>query len=730
MELLENLNPAQRDAVTATDGQTLVLAGPGSGKTNVLTRRIAYLIHEKSVRPYEILAVTFTNKAAKEMGARIERILGEQMSAGLTIGTFHSFCVRVLRVEAEHLEFDRNFVIFDADDQLTLIKNIIRELNIDDKRYRPYNVHALISNAKNDLLLPSDIRAEDGIDDTVRKIYERYQRSLTDSNAVDFDDLLMLTTILFKNHPEVRQKYATKFHHVLVDEFQDTNQAQFALVKQLSSAHNNLFCVGDPDQSIYRWRGADYRNVTRLQKEFPNLKTILLEQNYRSKQNILDVATAVINRNFNRVRKRLFSDLGNGDKIELLHSSDEKEEAATVVSIIRDMVSKRLAEAGDFAVMYRTNAMSRNIEDAFIYEGLPYRLVGAQRFYGRKEIKDVIAYLRLTQNRHDVVSLQRVINVPARGIGEKTFSTLVDVAQSNYLSAGDVLFDLANGQDSHFKDKFSGKAFASLTDFGKRLQSWSNLVETVSITDLFDKIVKDIDYENYLDDSGDDGEDRWENLLELRSLTIEYDSASLGDFLENIALVSDQDTIKDGNVPTLLTLHAAKGLEFKNVFIIGLDDGILPHSRAFDEPEEMEEERRLFYVGITRAKERLYLSRALRRGTRGYFEDTTESRFLKDIPLELTHGAFINNQTTPRFYSSGRQAEPQKLWQSERKAQPNPSQKSITKYKAGMRVKHAVYGEGMVIDSVIMNKDEIVSVAFPNNGIKKLDAGIAKLTIL
>lgn len=730
MEIFSNLNAAQKDAVSAPDGPTLILAGPGSGKTNVLVRRIAYLIHEQGVRPYQILAVTFTNKAAKEMITRIDLLLGPTMSSGLVIGTFHSFCVRILRMETEYLTIDRNFVIFDSDDQLVLIRTIIKDLNLDEKVYRPYNVHAEISKAKNDLILPAAFKAEDEKRKTIKKIFERYQEALETSNAVDFDDLLLLTTQLFQQQPQVLERYAAKFHHILVDEFQDTNQAQYLLVKLLSNVHQNLFCVGDPDQSIYRWRGADYRNITRLQSDYPNLKTVLLEQNYRSKQIILDVATAVINRNLNRTRKKLYSELGMGEKIQLIHFTDEKEEAAVIINKISDMVSRRQAEPGDFAIMYRTNAMSRNLEDAFIHSGLPYRLVGAQRFYGRKEIKDLIAYLRLIQNRHDQVSLQRVINVPTRGIGSITISRLIEIANDHQLSPGDILYDLASDPGSKFKTNFSSKAYANLADFGKRLKSWGDLIEHSTITDLFDRLIKDVDYEAYLKDSGDDGEERWENVLEFRNLTTENDSSTLTEFLEGIALVSDQDTIKEGNVPTLLTLHAAKGLEFKNVFIIGLDDGILPHSRAFDEPEEMEEERRLFYVGITRAKERLFLSRALRRGTRGYFEDTLESRFLRDIPIDLVEGSFSSTPKQYQYYGSGIKVTRQKPWGVERKTPQSQGLKPATQYKAGMRVKHAVFGEGMVIDSVIMNKDEIVSVAFPNNGIKKLDAGIAKLTII
>ena len=445
MDFLDKLNPAQKRAVTAGEGPVLVLAGPGSGKTRVLTQRIAYLIGYEGVRPYQMLAVTFTNKAAREMEHRVQQLLGEEMTRGLLLGTFHAICARILRRESEKLPVNSDFVIFDADDQQSVVKNAIRELNLNEKLYRPVAVHAAISRAKNELIGPDDFPVVTYRDEAVKRIYKRYQELLTASNGVDFDDLLLMTTNLLADNPDVREKYAQRFHHVLVDEFQDTNIAQYNLVKHLSCAHRNIFCVGDPDQSIYRWRGADYRNVQRFEQDFPQSQTILLEQNYRSKQTILDAAMAVIDRNPRRKRKQLFTERGAGEKIVFYEALDDYGEASFVVDTIAQLVASRQCEPGECAVMYRTNAMSRLIEEAFLQARLPYRLVGAQRFYGRREVKDMIAFLRLVQNKDDDISLARVINVPPRGIGDKTIQLLHNVAQTAQVSPGDVLLDLARG---------------------------------------------------------------------------------------------------------------------------------------------------------------------------------------------------------------------------------------------------------------------------------------------
>ena len=443
MDFLDKLNKQQRIAVTAGDGPVLVVAGPGSGKTRVLTQRIAYLIASEGVRPWQILAVTFTNKAAKEMQARVKALLPDQAIEGIMLGTFHSICARILRRESEHLPIESNFVIFDSDDQERIVKSVIRELNINEKLYRPASVHAAISRAKNELIGADDYPAQTYRDEIVKRVYMEYQKRIVASNAVDFDDILVYTARLLEDLPSVRDKYAQRFRHVLVDEFQDTNLAQYALVRQLASHHKNIFCVGDPDQSIYAWRGADWRNVQRFEQDFPEAQTILLEQNYRSKQTILDAAMGVINRASNRRKKQLFTERGAGEKIFFYEAPDDYAEAAFVVDGIAQLVASRQFEPGDCAVMYRTNAMSRLLEEAFLQARLPYRLVGAQRFYGRREVKDIISFLRLVHNPADEASLDRIINVPPRGIGDKTLLTLHNVARQNNLQPGLVLIDLA-----------------------------------------------------------------------------------------------------------------------------------------------------------------------------------------------------------------------------------------------------------------------------------------------
>ncbi len=723
MDFLEQLNHQQRKAVAAGSGPILVLAGPGSGKTRVLTQRAAYLIAQEGVRSYRILAVTFTNKAAREMQTRIEKLLGQNATEGMLLGTFHSICARLLRREAEHLPLKSNFVIFDADDQERIVKAVIRELNLNEKLYRPASVHASISNAKNELIVADDYPITNYRDEVVKRVYAEYQKRLIANNAVDFDDLLVYTARLLEENPAVREKYARRFEHVLVDEFQDTNLAQYSLIKHLASAHRNVFVVGDPDQSIYRWRGADWRNVQRFEQDFPEAQVILLEQNYRSRQTILEAAMGVINRAPNRRRKQLFTERGAGEKVYYYEAPDDYAEASFVVDSIAQLVASRAFEPRDCAVMYRTNAQSRLLEEAFLQARLPYRLVGAQRFYGRREVKDVISFLRLVHNPADEASLDRVINVPPRGIGDKTLMTLHVIARRHNTSAGLVLLDLARGSDSPFWSQFAGRSVISLADFGASLSNWVTAAPALTIPELFDRILNDLNYKAYIDDESEEGADRWENVQELRRLALEYSTRTLDEFLENVALVADQDTIKDNvNAPTLLTLHAAKGLEFGAVFIVGLDDGVLPHSRSFDEPEEMEEERRLFYVGITRAKDRLYLIRAVQRGGRGYAEETYPSRFLDDIPEDLLVGK-------SRLGRGLRGRAPGILWSSSSRTS-QPASIIESKFLAGTRVRHPAWGEGVVLDSKIQDEDEIVDVVFESVGIKRLAASLANLTIL
>jgi len=781
MDYLNKLNPQQRQAVTAPPGQTLVLAGPGSGKTRVLTQRIAYLIEAMGVRPYAILAVTFTNKAARAMTERVDALLGGARSRGVWLGTFHSICARILRIEAGSglLPFQNNFVIFDADDQQNLVKRALREMNLDDKIHKPAAIHARISEAKNNLVSPDDLPVRSYRDEVVVKTFQRYNELLQQNNAVDFDDLLLWTVRLFEQHPDVTAKYARRFEHVLVDEFQDTNQVQYALLKLISSYHRNIFVVGDEDQSIYRWRGADYRNVLRFEQDFPACQKILLEQNYRSTQTVLDAARSVIDQNGNRTPKNLFTDHGRGEKIELHEAADDHAEADFVVRTIQAQLRKG-KPGSDFAVMYRTNAQSRLLEEAFLRAGLPYRLVGAQRFYGRREVKDMIAYLRLVHNPNDEVSLARIINTPPRKIGEKSVETLQAAAQKAGRSMGSLLLELAQKADESPVWRELGRGAAPLYDFAVLFEGWLKAKDEITLPALFDKIAGDIGYRAYIDDDSEEGRDRWGNVEELRRLAYEFQEKGLADFLENLALVSDQDTLPEQvNSPTLLTLHAAKGLEFAQVFITGLDEGILPHSRSRDDPEEMAEERRLFYVGITRAKERLYLVRAGQRSTYGSPEYQTASQFLDDIPEELLartgegldgrmrlpgwddtddYGSGYRRRSSTASYGgyAGKSKSTSNASQGgagSRKTNgsgwgktsydwtnPAPARSTVgrstpppapaapeQKFRAGQRVRHASWGEGLVISSRILDGEETLDVAFESVGIKRLIASLAKL---
>ncbi|MFN3742813.1 MAG: ATP-dependent helicase [Anaerolineales bacterium] len=730
MDWLSALNPQQIQAVTAGDGPILVIAGPGSGKTRVLTHRIAYLLRERDLRPWEIMAVTFTNKAAREMKERLQSLLGQQALQGMALGTFHALCARILRREAEHLPFDSNFVIFDTDDQERVIKNAIRDLNLDEKSYRPASVHTAISRVKNELLFPDDYPVQNYRDEVIQRIYRRYQEMLRQSNAVDFDDLLLWMAHLLSEFPQVREKYARRFRHILVDEFQDTNLAQYTLLHLLASHHRNLFAVGDPDQSIYRWRGADYRNIQRFEQDFPDVQIIFLEQNYRSRQNILDAASAVIRHSSTHRPRRLYSDRGEGEKIYYYEARDDYEEAAFVAETIANLLASRQFPPGEIAIMYRTNAQSRLLEEAFLEMRLPYRLVGAQRFYGRREVKDLIAFLRLVHNPSDVVSLDRVINIPPRGIGDRTLLTLHTVARQANTNPGFILLDLARGSASEYWGAFSGRSVVALADFGATLARWRALAQTVTLPELFDRILSDLNYGDYINDGTEEGRDRLGNVEELRRLTREYEMNTLEEFLEAVSLVSDQDTLTTQDAPSMLTLHAAKGLEFAVVFLVGVDDGLLPHSRSFGDPESMDEERRLFYVGITRAKERLYLVRALQRGASGYGEETTPSRFLDDIPAHLVDGYSRKGRARFRNHAERGRSIAASLGQADRFGTSGSAAAPKPRFSPGMRVRHPVWGEGLVLQSRIQDGEEIVDVAFESVGFKRLLATIAQLTPL
>jgi len=726
MELLSGLNPRQLQAVTAPAGPTLVLAGPGSGKTRVLTQRVVYLISE-GVPTHRILAVTFTNRAAREMRERIERQLAEN-TRGLNLGTFHSTCARLLRREAKHLlQHSQDFVIYDSADQRALLKRAIEYHRVDTSRFKPTRIHSTISSAKNELTSPSEFRRDSYYHEIVGRVYESYQHQLQENNALDFDDLLMETVRLLQRESELRERYQHHYGRILVDEFQDTNHAQYTLLQLLSGAHRELFVVGDPDQSIYRWRGSDYRNVRRFQRDYPEATVVLLEQNYRSTQTILDAATAVINQNRGRTAKELFTERSGGSVIQLHEAYDEEEEAGLVVKTISEHLREEY-RPDDCAIMYRTNAQSRVLEEAFIRAGLPYRLLGATRFYARREVKDLLSFLRLAYNPRDGVSLARVLNVPPRGIGHKAVAALQAAAGIDESPARLLLVLADEKTTSPHYEAIGTRLARPLVAFGTILSRWIRAVEEEQpVAELLQLILKDTDYSSYLQDGSDSGRERWENVQEFLKAARDFGDTDLGAVLEQIALVADVDSLgadQDASgAASLMTLHSAKGLEFPLVFIVGMNDGVLPHRRSFEEPEEMAEERRLFYVGLTRAKEQVYLTYTFRRRNFGDDSLGIPSRFLDDIPDDLLNG----NVTVPR---PSRHITAQQSIDPWRHTVPDaPSVPTEQQFSTGQRVSHSSFGSGLVIESKQVGSDELVIVAFDGVGIKRLVAGSANLQI-
>ncbi len=729
MDILASLNPAQREAVTAINGPVLVLAGPGSGKTRVLTHRVAYLIRECHVAPANILAVTFTNKAAREMRERLHHLVGAAAVHDLTIGTFHATCARILHREGERIGLRPNFVIYDEDDQETLIKNILSELNLSDQKYRPSTVLHAISHAKNELISPTQYKTPSYWHEVVRRVYERYQQSLRESNAVDFDDLIMLTVQLFRENTEVLERYQNQYRYVHVDEFQDTNVAQYVLMKLLAEQHQNLFCVGDEDQSVYSWRGADYRNVHRFSRDFPDARIQLLEQNYRSTQTILEAAQAIIRKNRARHIKQLWTENARGVPIAVVEAYDREAEARFVVSEIARLI-KQGYPAREIAVFYRTNAQSRALEDAFVRRGMAYQLIGAVRFYQRREIKDLLAYLRLIHNADDTLAFQRVINVPPRGIGKTTLDTVMRCAERLRVSPYAVLQMLEDEQaqtKGRWTDKFDTRARKALGAFVNLLEELRAASTKETLEKLFDRLIRVTDYRAYLEDA-EEGEERWDNVRELRSALGRYANApaatTLPAFLEEVALVAEVDKMReDLNAPTLMTLHTAKGLEFRVVFIVGLEEGVLPHARSMEDPEQLEEERRLCYVGITRARERVYLVYAFQRSQYGWSEPSQPSRYLNDIPRALI--ARVSSASS-KMRGAGRLSD----WEAVEtdispRAHISPTPAPV--FRAGDRVRHSKYGDGVVVSSEMRGDDEQVRVAFTGQGIKLLSARLANL---
>ncbi len=730
MDILEHLNPAQRQAVEAIDGPVLILAGPGSGKTRVITHRVAYLIKTCRVSPRRIMAVTFTNKAAKEMAERLEKLVSGSVK-DVTVGTFHAICAKILHIDGKAIDIDPNFVIYDDDDQMVLVKRAFEEQSLDPKQVNPSSVITAISHAKSKMQSPADYtkRARSYFEEVVGRIYERYQRLLTESKALDFDDLLLKTVELLKKQPDLLDHYQERYLHVMVDEFQDTNMVQYELVRLLSGKYRNICVVGDPDQSIYSWRAADLRNILSFEHDFKDARVIFLEQNYRSTKTILETASHVISANQQRKPVKLWTENDTGEQVMLVEAFTEQEEAQFVVREIERLTGQGKFKLGDFAVMFRTNAQSRVLEEVFVRYGTPYRLVAGTKFYERREIKDVIAYFRLIHNPHDSVSLMRVINVPGRGVGDQTLDKLATWANSLGVSRYEALKTLLEArQDGHeLAHPFTNRAADSLLRFTAIIEDCIKKSREVNLIELFDFLTESSGYKVYtLADQ--DGQERWDNVLELRSKAENYvdlpTSEALMAFLENVALVSDTDSLETAaDRVTLITLHQAKGLEFAVVFIVGVEEKLLPHIRSFDDPEQMEEERRVFYVGITRAKLRVYLVHSFRRNFQGQSQVNSPSRFLDDIPKHLTRTPGWQTEepavTTDSIYTWSRN-------KIEETNTPAPAS-SLPDFKDGDRVKHAQFGEGVVVTTKKSGVDIEVTVAFKNAGLKRLLLAYAKL---
>jgi DNA helicase II / ATP-dependent DNA helicase PcrA len=715
--------------VEAPGGGVLILAGPGSGKTRVIAHRIAYLVDVLRVPPWRILGVTFTNKAAREMRERVEQLLGER-AAGVQLGTFHSVCARILRRDGHHIGIPNDFVIYDTDDQMSLVRQIEASLQVDPKRFPPRQLLSAISSAKNERKDAARYRAEASsyFEEIVGRVYTAYDEALRRNGATDFDDLLSLTLQLFEQVPEALERYAGRYLHLLIDEFQDTNIVQYELSRLLASRHRNVTAVGDPDQSIYGWRAADIKNLQRFETDFPGTQVILLEQNYRSTGHILRAAHAVIARAEGRPEKALWTENAEGARVMVAESRSGEEEALYVAREISRLLRATAEERapGDFAVMYRTNAQSRAFEEAMLYLGIPYRLVGGTRFYDRKEVRDILAYLRLVHNEWDGVAFTRIVNVPARGIGSKTVERILAAAVDLGISPLAVASRMAAGdRDAALPEVPSVRARQALEGFVATIDRLHQAGEQRKVGDLVEDLLKMIGYQAYLKDSDDAHADvRWENVEELVNVSRQYDDiegSSLAAFLEEVALVSDVDdpSADRPDAVTLTSLHSAKGLEFPVVFMPGMEEGILPHSRALDDPAQMEEERRVCYVGMTRARERLYLLSALSRFQHGLLRRSIPSRFLRDLPaaeIERPEGQGATEGTTAR--------ERRTAIAARAPARDVPSDPA---YVAGDRVEHARFGRGVVIACVLSAGDQMVTVAFEGVGVKKLALSLAPL---
>lgn len=745
MSIYDTLNEQQRQGVLTTEGPVLLLAGAGSGKTRVLTHRVAYLIEEKDVNPYNILAITFTNKAAAEMRERVDRLVGID-AGGAWIMTFHAACIRILRRYIERIGYANGFTIYDTDDQKTIMRQVLKKLDLDPKLYKDRSVLSQISNAKDELISPDEFELAAGSDYHKRKIaeaYREYQKQLKSNNALDFDDIICKTVELFGSCPEVLDYYSERFRYIMVDEYQDTNTAQFKLISLLASRFRNLCVVGDDDQSIYKFRGANVKNILNFESVFPEAVVIKLEQNYRSTQNILDAANAVIKNNSERKAKSLWTDEGAGDKIAYNIYNTAYEEAYGIVSDIKE----HAAESGaynDYAVLYRTNAQSRSLEEKFIELGVPYRIYGAVNFYARKEIKDVLAYLKTIDNARDEVAVRRIINVPKRGIGLTTLEKASVFAEDNDIS---LYAAVARGSEI---PSLSKAAAGKLDNFCMLISELRAKSRELSIKELISEIINDVKYEEYLadDDEPDEIADRMQNISELISKAAAYeevaDMPTLSGFLEEVALVADIDNMdENNNIVSLMTLHSAKGLEFPCVYLAGMEDGNFPSYMAIqsDDKCDLEEERRLCYVGITRARKRLVLSMARQRMIRGEMMLCKQSRFINEIPKELflESGQGIRKPQSFSSEAAARLAEnamraalpwnrPAARMSAIKKGAPQTAaSEEELGYTKGDRVRHIKFGEGTVTNIASGGRDFEVTVQFDTAGVKKMFASFAKL---
>ncbi|MDR4888176.1 DNA helicase PcrA [Fredinandcohnia sp. QZ13] len=733
-KLLAGLNEQQQEAVKATDGPLLIMAGAGSGKTRVLTHRIAYLMVEKQVAPWNILAITFTNKAAREMKERVQGILGGA-AEDIWISTFHSMCVRILRRDIDRLGFNRNFSILDTTDQLSVIKNILKEKNIDPKKFDPRSILGTISSAKNELQTPEDYEKTAGgmYEQIVSDVYKLYQKRLRKNQALDFDDLIMTTIQLFKRVPEVLEFYQRKFQYIHVDEYQDTNRAQYILVKLLASRFKNLCVVGDSDQSIYRWRGADIANILSFEKDYKNAKVILLEQNYRSTQRILKAANKVIQNNMNRKAKNLWTENDEGNKIFYYRADSESGEAQFVAGKIRELVDGGKRSYKDIAILYRTNAQSRVMEEVLLKSNINYQIVGGIKFYDRKEIKDILAYLRVIANPDDDISLTRIINVPKRGIGATSIDKIANYAIAQDLSIFQALQEVE-------QIGLSAKITNSLREFRDLINNWDQMQDYLSVTELVESVLEKTGYlEALKTEKTLESQSRIENIEEFLSVTQNFEKAnddkSLVAFLTDLALVADIDKLEEdendkNNAVVLMTLHSAKGLEFPVVFLMGMEEGVFPHSRSLMEEAEMEEERRLAYVGITRAEEELYISNAQMRTLYGRTSMNPVSRFIAEIPEDLLEdlGAQRKQQMRTPFSSSSSPAR-----QPERRVFSKPIAQSTggdeIGWKVGDKAEHKKWGIGTVVSVKGEGESKELDIAFPSpTGIKRLLAKFAPIT--